>query len=133
MPIKDWFKKPEKEEEITDIESDSKAVIDFLSTARESVKKIQPLLKEFAKLRKLEEKLKEKNADEILLKKNLSAQIKAFDRILSLYELFNLDADISADRIKKIAKALKTSAEELALEEEIMDKIRREERWTYNW
>ena len=137
MAINEWkiwqtlglAKAPEKE--YIDVEGDLKAVNEFLEGI--NIKPIQKLLKQYSDLREEEIKLKEANADKRALRKNISEQIRIYDKILRAYEYFDLDTDISAERIKKIARKIRQNAEELVLEEKLMNKIRTEERWTYNW
>ena len=139
MAINEWkvwqklgIAKP-AEKEYIDVEGDLKAVNEFLEGINGNVKSIQKLLKSYADLRKEEIQLREEKADKKALRSNIAEQVKLYDRILRAYEYFDLDADISAERIKKIARKIRQNAEELVLEEKLMNKIRTEERWTYNW
>jgi hypothetical protein len=123
----------ERKEETIDVEKDLKAVNDFLKGVNTAVKNIQPLLKQFSNLRKQQSKLLSAKTGKKALKKNLESQIRLFDRIMKQYQFFDVDEDISAARIRKIAKALKQSAEKLIIDEKLMDKIKTDEKWTYRW
>jgi hypothetical protein len=139
MAINEWkiwqmlglAKAPEKE--YIDVEGDLKAVTEFLEGVNGNVKSIQKLLKSYAELRKEEIQLREEKADEKALRRNIAEQVRIYDKVLRAYEYFDLDTDISAERIKKISRKIRQNAEELVLEEKLMSKIRTEERWTYNW
>ena len=123
----------QRKEELIDIDNDLKAVNDFLKNANASIRNIQSFLKKYSELRKQEFKLKSAKASKKALKKNLESQIRAYDKIIGAYEFFDIDEDISAARIKKIAKALRRSAEELKIDEKLLYKIKTDEKWTYNW
>ena len=122
-------KKPEK----INIEQDLKQIENFLSTANSNISNIQNLIKQFKKIRKEASKLKTGKSSKSSLKKNLEGQIRIFDKILEKYEFFDIDEDISAVRAKKIAKSLRTRAETLNINEKLLNKIKTDEKWTYNW
>ena len=139
MAINEWkiwqtlgFTKPKKQEKI-DIDKDLTAINEFLSKIPRTIKDLQVLFSQFKALRKQELKLRAVHINNPALKKNLTSQIKTYDKILRIYEIFDIDEDISAARAKKIAKSLVRSAEKLKINEKLRHKIKTEERWTYNW
>ena len=121
------------QEQLVDIDKDLKSINNFLASANSSVKDIQSKIKQFNSLSKTELKLKSAKAGKTALNKNLSAQIKTYDRILRSYEFFNMDENITAQRIKKIAKALKSKAEKSSIDKNLLKKIQSDEKWNFNW
>ena len=139
MAINEWkiwiklgFTKTKPLEKIN-IAQDLKQIENFLLSANSTVLDIQRLIKQFKNLRKQEIKLKTGKASKSSIKKNLESQIRIFDKILTKYEFFDIDEDISAARAKKIAKSLRTSAETIKINEKLLHKIKTDEKWTYNW
>jgi len=132
MAINEWkiwiklgLAKPRPKEKIN-VEKDLKQIESFISEANSAVNNIQSLLKKFRQLRK-------NNLPKTASKKNLEAQIRTYDKILTEYQFFDLDEDISAIRIRKIAKSLKEDAENLKIDKKLLNKIKSDEKWSKDW
>lgn len=111
------------------IKKDLDAVLKFLEETNYDVKELIRLLDQFKILTKREKETK----DEKELKNVLTAQIRIFDRILKIYAMFELDADINGERVKNIGKLLSNKAEKIGISDELMQKMKTAEEWTYDW
>lgn len=121
-----WFRK-RKEEKHLEISKAVKEIIDFLKNSNNETQKIRLLLEEFDQLEKERKIL----TDHRLKKMNLVNQINLFDKILINYQLWETDASINGQRIKKIAKELIGLAKKEKLAE--YEKIRKDLKWTFDW
>ena len=94
------------------------------------IKKMAGLFTQFRKLRK-------KEAEARKARKNIKAiiqqQVRLYDKILKQYEFFELDADINGERVKKISKALGEKAKKEMIDPKLLEKIKKSERWTFDW
>ncbi len=120
-------------EEYIDVEKDLKAISEYLKGVNTKVKNLNSRLKKFKELRKLELQLKGKTVSSEGMKKLIRRQIKAYDKVLKKYQLFVLDAEISGERIKKIAKSLKNKAFEHKLSKNLLKKLKKDIKWTFDW
>ena len=108
------------------------AIITFFKEVNGSTKNLLNLYKEFLALRRRELELKAAKAPERALRKVVQEQIRKYDGILEMYEVFEMDVDINGERVKKIAKAIKEKAAEMAVEKKLLEKMETP-KWTFDW
>ena len=132
MGIFDVFRKQKKQEPI-DIDKDLKAIVEFFKGVNGSLKEMAGMYKRYAELRRQFLHLRGAGASESALAKNITEQIRLYNKILKTFELFELDTDIASERAKKIAKALKIAAEEYKISQKWLDLVRKDEKWTFDW
>lgn len=132
MGIFDVLRKAKKEE-FVDIDKDLKSITRYLKGVNGNVKKLDSLFKDFQILRRNELHLKGKEFSPDTMKRIIRDQIKVFDKIIKIYEFFQLDTDISGERVKKIGKALKNKAYKLELSKDLLKKLETDEKWTFDW
>ena len=132
MGIFDVFRKPRKQETI-DIDKDLKAIVEFFNGVNGSVKGLISMYKEYAGLRKQFLHLRAAKAPESALAKNITEQVKTYDRILKVFSLFELDAGIASERAKKIAKALRIAAEKYKINQKWLDLVKKDDKWIFDW
>jgi hypothetical protein len=116
-----------------DVEADIKAIKTFLKELSPDVKNIFFICQEMEKLKQKETEMSGRNAPAESLKKNLQEQIKLWDKMLTVYEFFDQDVDVNSERVKNIAKVLRSRAKELDIDPELKKKMNTEPRWTFNW
>ena len=132
MGIFDVFRKPKKEEPI-DVVKDLKAIVEFLKGVNGRVKELSKMYKEYFELRKQYLHLKTAKASEKALRTNIVGQIKKYDKILKIFQVFELDTGIASERAKKIAKSLRIDAEKYKVNQKWLDLVRKDEKWTFDW
>ena len=141
MAINEWkiwqklgIVKPKPGPEI-DIDKDLDAVTTFFkeTVPSNTLKNLLNLFLQMKKLREEEKRLVKANASEDQIKKNILEQVKVYDKILEAYELFELDIDVTAERVKKISFVLGKKAKETNIDPAWLEKIRKSERWTFDW
>lgn len=116
-------KKPKKIDSLNDIE----AIIEFL----EDVKTDQEtLIKNFKSLQELEKESHVTNKD--IIKVNLDAQSKLFDKIIENYEFFQNDVDINGIRVKMLAKNFLKKAKKAELDNIVKEK-KKSMLWKFQW
>lgn len=132
MGIFDLFRRPRKKE-LIDVDRDLKAINEFFKGANGQIRELARLFKEYGELRKRYLHLRAAKASENIMGKSIAEQIKVYDKILKLGQFFVLDVDIVGERIKKIAKSLKTDAEIYKINKKLLDLVRKDEKWTFDW
>jgi hypothetical protein len=132
MGMFDAFRKQKKQEPI-DIDKDLKAIVEFFKGVNGSLKELAGMYKRYTELRRQFLHLRGAGASESALAKNITEQVRLYNKILKTFELFELDADIASERAKKIAKALKIAAEEYKISQKWLDLVRKDEKWTFDW
>ncbi len=107
------FRKKVINKEPVDVDTDLKAVKNFLHDIGGDIKNIFYLCQEMEKLMAKEKELKENKAPEQSIRKNFEEQVKVWDKMLTVYEFFDEDEDVNAERVKNIAKELRKKAKEI--------------------
>ena len=127
MGIFNWiFKKPKPEKKL-DINTDLRAVIDFLSEVNYDAQRLLRMFRELQSLRREYRVLQ----NEEMKQQNIVKQVNVYDEILDLYHFFEDDADINGHRVKNIAKVLKKAIEKM--EDPELVKKTKDPKWTFNW
>lgn len=118
-----------------DVEKDISAIKLFLGQQISAVnlRKLSKLFNELQNLRRNESALAKLKADPSKIKRNILNQVKVYDRILNEYEAYQLDADITGERVKKISKYLNRKAKDTHIDQKWLDKIGKSERWNFDW
>ena len=132
MGIFDILGKQKKEEQI-DVDKDLKAIIEFFNNVNKNANNLLKLYKEYSRLRKQFIHLKATGASKIALGKNITNQIKLYDKILKNFRLFDLDADIAGERAKKIAKSLKLDAKKYKINKKWLNLVKKDDKWNFDW
>lgn len=119
--------KPLPKQEPTNINKDSKAIIDFLVNLTHDQENLLRLFKNFLELRLEYRAL----TDPDLKLENLKHQVNIFDQIIKSYSFFQGDADINGERVKKISQAL----QKMAFKSEDLDIIDKtnQTHWKFDW
>jgi len=125
------FRKQKKQEPI-DIDKDLKAIIEFFKGVNGSIRELAGLYKEYAKHREQFLYLRGSGAENAL-KKKVTEQVKVYDKILKISQVFELDVGIASERVKKIAKALKIDAEKYKISQKWLDLVKKDSKWTFDW
>jgi hypothetical protein len=124
-----WEKLGLKPKEIrADITTDLNAINNHLKDITRTTNQIRKYLVTLQKLRKEANML----TDNELRKQNLRKQIEEYDKLLLLYEYYQSDADINGIRVKRVAKYYFERSQKSKLHD-VYDKIKKEERWTFDW
>jgi len=92
-----------KKEVSVDVDKDLKAINEFLSRSSDKIKLLKKLAKDVSFLRHQEMMLAEKNVEKAK-KKVFEEMIFALLDLLKQYSFFQLDVDISGERLKRIGK-----------------------------
>ena len=116
-----------------EVEADVQAVLDFLDGVKADKKKIINLYKEYTDLRTEEKALKKAKAPHKKLVENVQKQIVKYDEILKAYEFLQLDADVSGERVKKIAQSIKRKAKKVKVSKKWMEHMKKDMKWTFDW
>ena len=92
-----------KKEVSVDVDKDLKAINEFLSRSSDKIELLKKLAKDVSYLRRQEQILAEKNVEKAK-KKVFEEMIFALLDLLKQYSFFQLDVDISSERLKRIGK-----------------------------
>jgi len=129
MGIFNVFKKKRHLEDTEDFEKDLFSIMDFIANVGKDVKDIYELGVKVKKLR-------EKERSEINEKKQiklLEDTIKAWDKFLEKFVMFDRDVDISSERVKKISQVLQEEAEKMNIDKELKFMVKKKDEWVFNW
>jgi len=114
-----------KKEEFVDVDKDLKAISDFLLRSSDKVTLLQKIARDVRYLREQEKIFAEKNAEKAK-KKVFEELLFALLDLLKQYSFFQLDADISGERLKRVARLYyKKMRDEFP---EILGKLKKEDR-----
>jgi DNA-binding protein H-NS len=138
MAVNEWkiWKKigiVKKKEVHLDVETDVKAVLEFLKDANKDAKKVAELFEEYMELRGGEKILKKKKAPHNKLVDNIKKQIEKYDQILKAYEFLQMDADVNGERVKNIAKSIKRKAKKAKVPRDWINHMKTDMKWTFDW
>lgn len=125
--------KPLVKAEPIDVDKDLSAIITFFKEINGEIKNLHELYKQFEELRRFELKLRVAKAPKNALKNAVQDEIMKYDEILKAYEFFELDVDVSGERVKKIGTALKEAAQEVQVDKKFLTKMEKDEKWTFDW
>ncbi len=136
MAINEWkvlqkigiFKAPPKPPAI-DVDKDVDALLLSLNESAPVIKEIAKLLVQFKALRKKEKTTKSDKE----LKNIIEEQVQVYDRILQQFEYYELEVDISGERVKNISTVLGKKAKDAAISSKWLSKIKKSERWIFDW
>jgi hypothetical protein len=117
-------------EEVVNINKDLDAISLFLKETIPVGNTLMKQITEMKKLRKKEKELRKAGKD---IKFNILQQVRIYDKILENYEFFEQDTDVNGERVKKISHALGKTAKQEMIDKKWIEKIRKSERWTFNW
>ena len=145
MAINEWkiwqnlgITKPRREQ--VKIDDDLDAINMYLKDLSMDTKKIYLLIREIQLLRQKEQLLSSvpfghtvSPTTENEIKKCIEQQIAKWDELLKHYYFFKQDADINGVRLKKISKLMQSKAEKFGISEKLLEKIRKDPKWTFNW
>lgn len=122
----------QKKEELIEVDKDLRAIVEFLKGVDDNVQGLAGLFRKFIELRKqFIHHRAVKN--EFGVRKSIMEQVKLYDKIVESFETLELDTDIAGERVKKIAKALKTDAEKHQINQKWLDLVKKDEKWTFDW
>ena len=122
-----------KKEEYVDVAKDLSAVVTFIRDETPILRKLLDMSVTMQELRKKEIQLKEQNAPDEDLRRILIDEIKLYDEILKLYEFYSLDVGVNGARLKKVAKVFKKKALETNVQSDVMEAVKKSDRWNFNW
>ena len=120
-------RKPKKAPKIN-VRKDIDAIEFSLKNVQPVIKELQMLFKKFKALR-----AKEKKAAGAEKVKLIQEQVMVYDKILRQYEYYELDVDINGERVKKISTVLGKKAKDANISAKWLNKIKKSERWTFDW
>ncbi len=129
MGIFNLIKKKRPLEETEDFEKDFRSIMEFLTSIGRDVKDLHEL-----GLKVKKERAKERSeVDNKKQLKLLEDEIKAWDKFLERFVMFDRDTDITGERVKKISQILKEEAATMKLDPEIIKMVNSKREWVFNW
>ncbi len=129
MGIFNLIKKKRPLEETEDFEKDLHSIIEFLISIGRDVKDIYELGGKVKEAR-AKERSEVDNKKQLKL---LEDEIKAWDKFLERFVMFDRDTDITGERVKKISQILKEEAATMKLDPEIIKMVNSKREWVFNW
>ena len=129
MGIFNLFKKKRVLEDTEDFEKDLDSIIEFLAEVGRDVKIIYDDCVKIKKIR-ARERAEYDSKKQI---KFLEDNIKAWDKFLERFVMFDRDTDITSERVKRISEVLKEETEKMEVSPEIKDMVKKKTEWVFNW
>ncbi|TKJ17842.1 hypothetical protein CEE44_04960 [Candidatus Woesearchaeota archaeon B3_Woes] len=129
MGIFNIVKKKRPLEETEDFERDIHSIVDFLAHVGRDVKDLYELVAKVKKAR-AKERSEVDGKKQIKL---LEEEIKAWDKFLEMFVMFDRDIDITGERVKKISQILKEEAKTMKIDQDLLKKINKKREWVFNW
>ena len=129
MGIINLIKKKKPLEDGGDFEKDFFSIMEFLATLGKDVKDIYELGVKVKKLRRKERS----EIDDKKQKALLEEEIKAWDKFLEKFVMFDRDTDVTSERVKRISNVLKEEVEKMNLNSEVKSMVKKKDEWVFNW
>ena len=112
-----FFKKRKKQEHI-DIDKELVGINDFLKQAPSDVKKLVKVISDFNKVKKGH---------------SIESKVKRWEKVMQAMEFFQEDTDITGERVKKVADALRKEAKKGKVSKEVKDILKKDIKWNFDW
>ena len=129
MGIFNLIKKNKSFEDTEDFEKDLFSVMEFLANVSKDAKDVYEL---GIKVKKLRSKERSEINDKKQLKL-LEDEIKAWDKFLERYVMFQRDTAITGLRAKKISRILQEEARKMDIKPETKKLVKTKDEWVFNW
>ena len=129
MGIFNLVKKKRPLSDTEDLEKDLFSIMDFLANVGSDIKDVYGLGIDVKKLRSKERSEVDNKKQVNLLEK----EIKAWDKFLERYVMFQRDTAITGQRVKKISKLLQEESSKMDIDPRVKEMIKKKDEWVFNW